>query len=64
MFNFKMVKDVKVMAGTKAFEWLESKDPLDHKKAKLLMEFCDKAERIGYEYKALMQLREQYKDVL
>ena len=52
------------MAGTKAFEWLESKDPLDHKKAKLLMEFCDKAERIGYEYKALMQLREQYKDVL
>ena len=64
MADFKMVRGVKVMSGTRTFELLESKDPLDHKKAKLLMEFCDKAEACGYEYQALMKLREQYKDVV
>lgn len=64
MAKFKMVRDVKVMEGTRAYEWLESKDPADHKRARRLMEFCDKASAVNYEYGALVKLRQEYQDVV
>ena len=53
-----------VMQGSRAYELLESKDPKDHKLAKRLMEYCDKAEKCGYEYAALQKLRKEYQDVV
>lgn len=64
MEKFKLVRGVKVMSGTKTFELLDSKDPADHKKAKRLMEFCDKAEACFYEVNTLRKLREEYSDVI
>lgn len=64
MERYKLVGDCKVMAGTRSYELLDSKDPHDHKKAKQLMKFCDEAYAVGYEYEALMKLRKQYGDVL
>lgn len=63
MSNFKMVRNVKVMPGSKAHDLLESKDVLDHKRAKRLVEFCDKASRIDYRSHELALLRNEYKDV-
>ena len=64
MAKFKMMRDVKVMEGTKTYELLESKDPQDHKRARRLTEFCDKASQVNYEYAALARLRNEYKDVV
>lgn len=58
------VRGVKIMSGTKAAELLGSKDNIDHKKAKLLVEFCLKAEACHYEYKQLSALRVEYNDIL
>lgn len=62
--KFKMVGSTKVLQGTRAYEWLESKDPADHKKAKRLVEFCNKAYNVGYEYGALQKLRKEFSDVV
>lgn len=62
--KFKVVGDVKVMQGTKAYELLESKDPADHKKAKRLMEFTRKCDAAGYEYTAVQKLRKEFSDVV
>lgn len=64
MSKYKMVNGVMVMHGSRAYELLESKDPKDHKLAKRLMEYCDKAEKCGYEYAALQKLRKEYADVV
>lgn len=60
----KRLAGVEVQPGSKAFELLESKDPLDHKKAKLLVEFCKACSLANYEYAKVAKLREQYKDIV
>lgn len=62
--NYKQVGDVKVMAGTRTFELLESKKPEDQKAAKRLMEFTRKAEACCYERAAYTKLRNDFKDVV
>ncbi len=56
----KMFLGVRVLHGTKTFEMLESGDT---KKARRAIEFQTKAAECGYEYEALMKLRQQYSDV-
>ena len=60
----KRIGNVVVMPGTRTFDFLESKDPQDQKKAKQLVDFCFKAAACGYEAGEMVKLRQQYKDVV
>lgn len=62
--NFVMYNGVKVMAGTRTYEFLQSKKPEDAKNAKRLSEFCRKAYDCGYELQAYTKLRNEFKDVV
>ena len=59
-----MSDGVKVMAGSKSYELMESKDPADHKKASRLSAFCRKAEKVNYDATVIAKLRQEYSDVL
>ena len=59
-----MVGNVKVMAGSKAFDLFESKDVIDHRKAKTLIDFCIKCEKANYNYDVVTKLRQEYSDVI
>ena len=60
----KIVSGVVVQSGSKAYELFESKDPIDQKKAKLLVEFCKECSKANYEYSTVQKLREKYKDII
>lgn len=53
-----------VSPETTIFKLLESKDPADHKKAKRLSDYCNKAYFACYDPKEITKLRNEYKDVL
>jgi hypothetical protein len=52
------------MPGSRAYELMQSKDKVDHNKARTLVKFCDECEKAGYEYSAVQRLREKYKEVV
>lgn len=59
-----MYKEVRVMPGSKGHDLLTSKDPEDLKKAKLLYDYCRKAEACNYDYAKIQELRKHYSDVI
>jgi hypothetical protein len=59
-----MVDGVLCMPGSRAYELMQSKDKVDHNKARTLVKFCDECEKAGYEYSAVQRLREKYKEVV
>lgn len=64
MKNHKFHRGIWIAPNARAFELLESKDPIERKMAEQVITFCEKAAACNYEIKALTALREQYKEVL
>ena len=64
MQKFKTTNGVHVMQGSAAYDFLESGNPDDVKKANRLMSYCSKAENCQYKLEIIQKLRKEYNDVL
>jgi len=64
MSSVKILNGCHISPETKIFALLESKNVADHKKAKRLSDYCNKAAAVFCEYKEIQRLRNEYKDVL